>query len=73
MVQAFEVVLIQYPLPATAVKVEAVTIVCQASPAEAKLNTPEPFVINACPDEPSVAGNVNVKSEATLAGALKAT
>ena len=32
-VQAFEVVLIQYPLPATAVKVEPVTIVCHSIPA----------------------------------------
>ncbi len=38
-----------------------------------KERTPEPFVINACPLVPSVAGKVNVKSEATLAGAFNAT
>ena len=61
-VQAFEVVLIGYPFPATAVKVEAVTTVCQDVPPDtsAKLKLPEPSVCNILSAIGAVAGNVYV-------------
>ena len=66
--------IIQYPLPATAVNVEAVTIDCQAvPPTVAKDKTPEPFVVKTCPLVPSAEGNVNVKSADKEAGADKET
>ncbi len=44
-----------------------------AAPTVAKLNEPEPFVINAWLADPSALGKVNVKFEAILSAALRAT
>ena len=65
----------KYPSPAVAVKPVVLTEDCQAIPEAGVANesTPEPFVVNTCPLVPSVAGNVNVKSALTLAGAFNAT
>ena len=74
--------------PATRVNVSvvesAVTVPCPATaklankfcaplaPASAQLNTPEPFVVNCCPDEPSPSGKTNVVLPVSVAGALMA-
>ena len=51
-----DVVLIQYPLPATAVKVEPVTIVCQVIPLSGNASKtggePAPVDVNTCPSFP---------------------